>query len=340
MSISSRVEVSLFLRPPRPGQSYSIERLFGAIAAALPSDRYDVRWRVCPFKSTGIIRRLALIIWAACRQGDVNHVTGDVNFLGLLMPRSRTLLTIHDSASMRRLTGWRRWCYRVAWLQLPVRRSGRVTVISEVTLRETSSYVTVDRSKFVVIPNCIPLGVSAAPRPFSDGPPRLLAVGTGENKNLPRIIEAVSGLPCRLVVIGELSEAHRRLIVEHGVDVENHVRLDDASMAVQYEKADAVIFVSTYEGFGLPIIEAQATGRPVITSRRSPMREVAGAGACLVDPESVDEIRAAVLRVIHDPGYRAALVQAGVENTKAYAAPAVAGQYAAVYEELFSGAEG
>ena len=337
MSVDSRkIKVSLFMRAPRPGASYSIERLFDAIVSALPVDRYDIRRRVCPFRSKGVIRRLALIVWAACNQGDVNHVTGDVNFLGLLLRRSRTVLTIHDSASMRRLNGWRRWCYKVAWLQLPVWRAAHVTVISERTLEETASYVGIDRARFSVIPNCVPQGMSAESRTFVNSRPRILAVGTGENKNLTRIIEALEGLPCLLVVVGELYERHRKLLTQFAVEVENHVNLDDASMADQYRKADAVVFVSTYEGFGLPILEAQATGRPIVTSRRSPMQEVAGSGACLVDPESVSEIRAALMRVVHDPDYRAALVQAGFENVKAYSAELVARQYASVYEELSS----
>lgn len=335
MSVDSRrIKVSLFMRPPRPGASYSIERLFDAVVSALPIDRYEIRRRVCPLKSKGVIRRLGLILWAAFNQGDVNHITGDVNFLGLLLRRSRTLLTIHDSASMRRLRGWRRWCYKVAWLQLPIWRAGRVSVISERTLEETVAYAGVNRERFSVIPNCIPQGMSADSRPFSGNRPRILAVGTGENKNLARIIEALQALPCLLVVVGELSECHRKLLAHFSIEVENYVNLDDAAMAEQYRKADAVVFVSTYEGFGLPILEAQATGRPIVTSRRSPMQEVAGRGACLVDPESVSEIRAALVRVMQDSDYRSALVEAGFKNVKTYSAESVARQYASIYEEL------
>lgn len=334
---SRKIKLSLFLRRPRPGENYSVERLLDSVVAALPADRYDVRRRVCPFESKGLIRRLALIIWAACRQGDVNHITGDVNFLALLMRRSRTLLTITDSASMQRLVGWKRWCYRIAWLWLPIWRAGRVTVISEKTLEEAMSYVHADPAKFVVIPCCVPRGMFAEPRPFAESRPRFLAVGTQPNKNLPRIIEALSGLPCRLVVVGELSERDRKLLDRYNMETENHLRLDDLAMALQYREADAVIFVSTYEGFGMPIIEGQAVGRPVITSRRSPMAQVAGVGACLVDPEDVDEIREAILRIVRDSEYRAALVQAGFENVRAYSPEAIAGQYASVYEELLSG---
>lgn len=338
MSIPSRkIKLSLFLRRPLPGDNYSIERLFDAVVAALPADRYEVRLRVCPIEAKGLLRRLALIVWAACRQGDVNHVTGDINFLGLLMRRSRTLLTITDSASMQRLVGWKRWFYRTFWLRLPIWRAGHVVAISEATLHETMSYVRSDPAKSSVIPCCTPRGMLAEPRPFPDSRPRILAVGTKPNKNLPRLIEALAGVPCRLVVVGALTESQQELLVRHGVEMENHVHLDDAEMALQYRKADMVVFVSTYEGFGLPILESQAVGRPVITSRRSPMQEVAGAGASLVCPESVGEIREAVLRIIRDSQYRAALVQAGFENVRAYSPEIIARQYASVYEALFSG---
>ena len=275
--------------------------------------------------------------WAAFHQGDINHITGDVNFLGLLMRRSRTLLTIHDSASMARLVGWQRWLYGYIWLRLPIWRAGRVTVISERTLDETLSYVNAARSKFVVIPNCKTLGINTTPKEFSGTKPRFLVVGTKPNKNLPRIMEALQGIPCQLVVVGALSESHRQLIADYGLDVKNHVDLDDSAIAQQYQEADAVLFISTYEGFGLPILEAQAAGRPLITSRRSPMLEVAGPGSCLVDPEEVNEIRAAVLRVVQDPSYREALVQAGEENVRHYTPEVIASRYASVYEDMLSG---
>jgi len=280
---------------------------------------------------------MALIIWAACLQGDVNHVTGDINFLSLLMRRSRTLLTITDSASMLRLVGFKRWFYRVFWLQLPIWRAGHVTAISEKTLQETLFHVSGDLTKFSVIPCCTPLGILVEPRSFLKSRPRILAVGTKPNKNLPRIIEALAGIPCHLIIVGSITKFHQELIVRHGLDVENHVDISHGDMALQYRNADLVIFVSTYEGFGLPILEGQAAGRPVITSRRSPMQEVAGAGACLVDPESVTAIREAVLRVIHDSQYRDMLVNTGFENMRGYSSEIIASQYDLVYQSLYFG---
>lgn len=316
------------------GDHFSIERLFDAVSKALPAEGFDVRQMVCPFESKGLLRRLASMIWAAFHQGDVNHVTGDVNFLGLLMRKSRTVLTIHDSASMNRLKGFPRWLYGVIWLRVPIWRAACVTVISESTLHETLSYVNADRSKFVVIPNCLTLDIASKPRAWPDGTPRLLLVGTKPNKNLTNIIKALKGIQCKLVVVGALSDAYRELITANGIDLENHVDLNDAAIAEQYRAADVVVFVPTYEGFGLPILEAQAAARPLVTSRRSPMQEVAGPGSCLVDPDNVYEISEAVHRVIQDVAYRDALVAAGSINVEHYSPAAIARRYAAIYEKI------
>jgi len=114
--------------------------------------------------------------------------------------------------------------------------------------------------------------------------------------------------------------------------------IHDDEIVREYLNADMLVFVSTYEGFGLPILEGQAAGRPVITSCLSPMKEVAGGGACLVDPYSIVDIREGVLRVIHDSQYRAMLIQAGFDNVRAYSPKNVARQYSSLYEALFSGA--
>ncbi len=111
--------------------------------------------------------------------------------------------------------------------------------------------------------------------------------------------------------------------------------LSDQELVAAYENADVVVFASVAEGFGLPIIEAQAVGRPVVTSNLSPMKEVAGGAACLVDPHKVDDIRAGMQRVIADAEYRHRLIQSGYENAARYSAAGVAAQYARLYERVW-----
>jgi glycosyltransferase involved in cell wall biosynthesis len=159
-------------------------------------------------------------------------------------------------------------------------------------------------------------------------------VGTGWNKNLEGVIEALKGLPCRLRIIGPVSERQKRLLQDSRIDYECLGRVSDEELIHAYRDCDALIFVSLVEGFGLPILEAQMTGRPVITSNCSSMPEVAGDGALLVDPKQPSEIRLAVERMISDPTLRQQLIRNGSQNVSRFSAATVAAKYLELYQEV------
>jgi glycosyltransferase involved in cell wall biosynthesis len=165
-------------------------------------------------------------------------------------------------------------------------------------------------------------------------------VGTAQNKNLPRLIDAVAGLACTLVIIGPIPDQVLCQLREAGIDYENHVDLSGPELVRQYEESDLVAFTSVYEGFGLPIIEAQAVGRPVLTSNRPPMFEVAGEGACLVDPTDSKSIRAGIERIVCDAAFRHRLIENGFENIKRYQPQQIARHYLALYEKVLADANG
>jgi glycosyltransferase involved in cell wall biosynthesis len=171
---------------------------------------------------------------------------------------------------------------------------------------------------------------------FNVACPVILQVGTGRNKNIPRIAEAIDGLRCHLEVIGRLDEPQRQVLSRHGISYSESCGLTTEEVAERYRRCDLVVLASTYEGFGLPIVEANATGRPVITSNICSMPEVAGSAACLVDPFDCASIREGILRVIGDGDYRSHLVAEGFENVKRFQAEVIVAQYAALYRDLMS----
>jgi glycosyltransferase involved in cell wall biosynthesis len=188
--------------------------------------------------------------------------------------------------------------------------------------------------KLVVIPDCLPAGFTRIPKIFNAERPVILQIGTKPNKNLDALIQALEGQNCELHVVGQLSDQQRLLLDHCAVRYRNSVDLSESDLLKAYKQADIVSFVSTYEGFGLPILEGNAVGRPVITSNLAPMSEVAGEAACLVDPHSVTAIRKGIARIVTDPYYRAELVNRGFENVLRYSADEIARQFASLYETV------
>ncbi len=320
----------------RPGQGhFSIERLFEDIRFELASDgAFDMRVRSNDYPSRGIVRRALDALRASSVDADVLHVTGDVHYLTLALDPARTVLTVHDCVSLHRLRGIKRAILKRWWYDLPVRRARVVTVISEFTRRELVAATGCDPAKVVVIPNHVSDEFVHVPKPFDCARPRVLHIGATPNKNLDRLVAALQGLACVLVVVGALDDRQRSLLAKSGLQIEHFESLGRQSLVNEYQRADIVAFVSTYEGFGLPILEAQASGRPVVTSNVCSMPEVAGEGSITVDPTDVQAIRAAFVRVIENAAHRDAVVAAGLRNVQRFRLPVVAAQYRAVYQQV------
>jgi len=267
-------------------------------------------------------------------QGDINHITGDVHFLSFLMRRRKTILTIHDCVSLERLSGIRYWVYWFFWYWLPSRRCAVITVISESTRQELQRHLPRVACRIEVVPDCVSDAFQYSEHEFNEVCPRILQVGTTDNKNLDRVACALEGQSCRLVIVGKLSERQLSVLRRHGIEYESHVGISSEEMVDQYHRADIVMFASLYEGFGLPILEANAVGRPVITSNLYSMPEVGGDAACYVDPYDVDSIRNAVHRIVKDSEYRDQLIEQGRVNMRRFTTQSVAQRYTNLYIQV------
>lgn len=310
----------------------SIERLFEGIRQEFPPE-WQVQVSVSPYPSHGIWSRLKNLRAVSNLEADVHHIVGDVHYLAFGLPGDHLVLTIHDCAALERLKGWRREILRQLWFVLPMRRAVVVTTISETTKQELRRWVGALADKVVVIPNCVRAEFQPAPKPFDSDCPVVLQVGTGWNKNVIAVARALIGISCRLDIVGKLEPSQREAMRASRVDFRELGRIPDEQLVEVYQKCDLLVFASIYEGFGLPILEAQAVGRPVVTSNCSSMPEAAGEGALLVDPESPQSIRQAVQRIIGDADLRERLVQAGFDNVARYRPQLIARCYEAVYAQ-------
>jgi glycosyltransferase involved in cell wall biosynthesis len=322
------------------GAFYSIERVFDVIRSCLPTQFAAELWS-CRFQSRGIVRRVLNVVDASLRQGDVNHITGDVHYLALALTKKKTILTIHDCVGPRFLKGLKLSCSILFWYRIPARRVAAITVPSEFTRNEVLHFTRCAPEMVRVIHEPVAPSFARCPRAFNAEKPILLQVGSGNhNKNICRVAEAIRGIPCQLDIIGRLSEHQRQALACNQVSYTEQWGLSDEEMCRRYRECDIVVFASNYEGFGMPIIEANATGRPVVTSNICSMPEVAGSAACLVNPFDCSSIREGILRVINDANYRSHLIAEGFENVKRFRADAIAAQYAALYREVVSSSRG
>jgi glycosyltransferase involved in cell wall biosynthesis len=331
--LGSYMKLNHYQRKPAVGFQ-SIERVFEDIRAKFSSDT-DVRVVTSRYVSKGFFRRLFNVLEARIRQTEVNHVIGDVHFLACLLSKN-TILTIHDCVMMHRLRGVRRWVYWFFWLWLPIQRSALVTVVSRSTQVELLRYVKINPKKVRLIHNGVSEEFCFSEKIFCQSTPVLLQVGTAPNKNLERVARALEGKKCKLVILGRLSDSQIQSLEMSGVTYESFSDLSREQVVERYKLADIIIFASTYEGFGLPIVEGNAIGRPVITSNRGSMKEVGEGAACLVDPEDVGSISAGIDKVIFDDAYRYNLIKRGLENIKRFSCTDSAANYEAIYKELLN----
>lgn len=144
----------------------------------------------------------------------------------------------------------------------------------------------------------------------------VLAIGgVGERKNLKRIKQASKGF---------------NLITT----MEDLPVLSDEDLALLYASADALVYTTLYEGFGLPIIEAMASGTPVITSNVSSMPEIAGGAAVLTDPTSVDKIQKDLEDLLLDKEKQKELINKGLKRAKDFSWEKAAKKTANIYKNL------
>ena len=272
----------------------------------------------------------------------LRHLRADLaHFLYAIPPgyRGRAVVTIHDLSYERLpdVMGFRdRLLFRT---QVPrsARRADRVLTGSELTKRDLIERYAVAEERIVVTP----YGVDPFYRP--DGPRRdghyALFVGAIQPRKDPvGAIEAFALLngDLRLVLVGpeksggqEVRAAIQRLGMGDRVELAGHVERDE--LAALYRGAACLVFPSRYEGFGLPIVEAMASGTPVVAARAGAVPEVAGDAAVLVEPGDPVALAGGIERALAD---RERLVAAGIERAKRFNWVETARQTLGVYREL------
>jgi glycosyltransferase involved in cell wall biosynthesis len=229
-----------------------------------------------------------------------------------------------------------------------------VIAVSEFTRADVIDQYRLDPAKVVAIPN----GVNSMFRPMEDAEARVrerfgidrpfvLCVGALQaRKNVPLAIEAYArlmgrGTDCELVVAGgdrggriDVLDAILRTRLTGRVHLVGHV--EDEELPALYSAARVLVFPSLYEGFGLPALEAMASGTPVVASNTTGLAEAVGDAGLTVDPTSAEELADALGRVLNDTALRERLIAAGHERAAHFTWARAAGATADVYRDVLA----
>jgi glycosyltransferase involved in cell wall biosynthesis len=253
-----------------------------------------------------------------------------------------SVVTIHDCIHLmfpQYLPNRMAYAYARAQMWTAAHRSDCILTVSDASKRDILHLFNVPPEKIVVVYNAIDAHFSLTPAPEAVARVReryqlnhrfVLYVGNIKpHKNLVRLIEAFNELrsgdleDVKLLIIGdEISKlpALRRAVHRH--KLHKHVRflgyVPDDQLAVLYRLAAVFVFPSLYEGFGLPPLEAMASGTPVVTSNVSSLPEVVGDAAVLVDPHDVDSIVAGLRSVLTDPVRAEEMRRKGLERAREF----------------------
>ncbi len=328
--------LSHFQRKTRSNQNFSIELVFQTIRKKLKGKIALIK-KECPYESNGFFKRIANIVFAFMNQGKINHITGDIHYIGIFLRKKHTIQTYHDLGFLNIKPGLKRWFLKKLWLEWPTKRCVVLTAVSDSTRNAILNEIIISPNKIRVIHNPIFEGFEYYPKPFNIKKPRILHFGTASNKNLFNLVNSLKGFNCELIIIGKNRPEIVDLLIESGLEYTYTWNLSNDEIIEQYKKCDIVSMVSTLEGFGLPIIEAQKTGRVIITSLHSCMPETAAAGACFVNPFEIESIREGFEKIVSDSHYREDLIEKGLENVKRFDPEVIAQEYLDLYEEVLNG---
>jgi glycosyltransferase involved in cell wall biosynthesis len=301
------------------------------------------------------IREQLHVPWVLRRERpDVYHAP---HYVLPLAVRTRSVVTIHDCIHLmfpQYLPN--RAAYTYAWttMRSAARRAQRILTVSEASKRDILHYCGVPPEKIVVVYNAIDERYWVPPAAEDIERVReryqlhhrfVLYAGTIKpHKNLVRLIAAFAQLrrefdDVTLLIIGdEMSKlpALRRAV--HGHKLHKYVRflgyVDERTLAALYRLASVFAFPSLYEGFGLPPLEAMASGTPVVTSNVSSLPEVTGGAAVLVDPRDVEALVDGLAQVLREPGLAATLRARGLERARAFSWESSVARTLRVYREV------
>jgi glycosyltransferase involved in cell wall biosynthesis len=227
---------------------------------------------------------------------------------------------------------WQRLYFRIN-LKYALKHAQRIIAITENTKQDLIKLYGGDEKKIKVVHHGTEiqyskLKIQSDILKFKIQKPYLLYLGRLEQKkNIEGILDAYKilkekyNIPHKLILVGAPGYGYKKIklkIRNFKLEIKELGYVDEPTKWQLLKNAEVFLFPSFYEGFGLPVLEAQAVGTPLVTSYNSCLPKIAGEGALFVDPKNPAQIAEAIKSIIDDKNLRDKLIQSGFENIKRF----------------------
>lgn len=287
---------------------------------------------------------------------DLVHDPYEIGPLSFEMPFKK-VITIHDLTPILFPDTFNSMIVLLHKRLLPrtLKNANRIITVSNSTKNDLISLFKIPKEKIRVIFNGVdekfkPLSnkeIKKVKQKYSLNFPFILYVGTLEpRKNIPSLIKAFYKFKktnplYKLVIAGkkgwkynEIFETIDKLNLQNDIVFTGYIL--DNDLPALYNAADLFVYVSIYEGFGLPPLEAMACGTPVITSNTSSLPEIVDDAGIMVDPYDIDGLSNAIFKVLTDEGLKTKMIKKGFEKAKMFSWEKCARETLEVYEEAYN----
>jgi glycosyltransferase involved in cell wall biosynthesis len=263
------------------------------------------------------------------------------NVIPIIVSFKPIVLTLHDMIEFRVPEKFSKshMIYRKVIIPLMTRFSNVITTVSLSSKKDIAEICKIPENKIEILKWGLTIDENRDTN-FMDSESEvdyLLYVGTVDfpGKNVHGIISAYEtgrdefGFSNKLLIAGMPGKGFE--VIAESIEkskYKNDIKLlgyvEEKQLKLLYKNAKVFLFVSYYEGFGLPVLEAMASGIPVITSTKSSLPEIAGNAAILCDPNDITSIKKAIITLLKDEDKRSDLIAKGYENIKSYSWESVA----------------
>jgi glycosyltransferase involved in cell wall biosynthesis len=290
------------------------------------------------------------------KSADVNHILDHgYAHLAFSLGPSHCVVSFHDALLLKLHAGeipgmTSRPALTIAGHRLSLealKECGQIIVPSQQTRDDLVRFVSCNPERVNVVPLAPAEQFRVSKPPHTrdaNDPVRILSIGhTGPSKNVETILKVVDlvktelGANVRLVRVGTpFTAAQRNLANQLKIadSIEYRGEPEFSELPAIYASCDLLLMPSHYEGFGLPVVEAMASGVPVVSSNAGSLPEVVGDAGFMADPQDVSSFAKAIGRIITDPHHRNAQIEQGIARVKKYSWEATAQATLAVYRKL------